>query len=115
MSSSAGLGGSMCSPPTVFTKSSARCPPASGTVDTTLPDVSTVTDYTRHILGRLNVSDQTTNGGHKPVFGIVVDIPAISSRYVRSALPHAPVQQDARWRHDRGGLARRRALRSRHG
>ena len=55
------------------------------------------------LLGILYVSDKTTNGGHKPMFAIVVDIPAISSRYVRSALPHAPVQQDARWRHDRGG------------
>jgi len=49
------------------------------------------------------------------MFTIVVDIPAVSGRYVRSALPDAPVQQDARWRADRGGRRRRRALRSRHG
>jgi hypothetical protein len=49
------------------------------------------------------------------MFGIVVDIPALCGRYVRSALPDAPVVEEARWRHRRGGRARRRALGSRHG
>jgi hypothetical protein len=49
------------------------------------------------------------------MFGIVVDIPSVSARYVRSALPGAPVIEDVRWRHIRTGRARRRALGSRHG
>src|SRR5215211_8405000 len=103
-------------PPTVFTKSRARCPPASGTFETILPDVSTVTEFSGHSIGVLfPVSGKTTDGGHSTMFGIVVDVPAVSSRYVRSALPDAPVRQDARWRHDRTGRRSRWALRSRHG
>jgi hypothetical protein len=49
------------------------------------------------------------------MFGIVVDIPEISTRYVRSARPDAPVLQDARWRHGRSGRLRRIALRSSYG
>jgi hypothetical protein len=49
------------------------------------------------------------------MFGIVVDIPAISARYVRSALPDAPVLEVVEWRRTRSGRARRRALGSRHG
>jgi hypothetical protein len=49
------------------------------------------------------------------MFGIVVDIPAITARYVRSALPDAPVIEDPEWRRTRSGRARWRALGSRHG
>ena len=49
------------------------------------------------------------------MLGIVIDIPAISARYVRSALPDAPVIEDAEWRRIRSGRARQRALGSRHG
>jgi hypothetical protein len=49
------------------------------------------------------------------MFGIVVDIPSVSARYVRSALPHAPVVEDVRWRHIGSGRPRRRAVGSRHG
>jgi len=49
------------------------------------------------------------------MFGILVDIPAICTRYVRSALPEAPVVDDAHWRRTRSGRTRRRALGSRYG
>jgi hypothetical protein len=63
----------------------------------------------------LPVSGKTTYGGHSLMFGIVVDIPAMCSRYVRSALPDAPVIEDAEWRRTRARRARRRAVQSRHG
>jgi hypothetical protein len=49
------------------------------------------------------------------MLSVVVDIPAISTRYVRSALPDAPVIVHAERRRTRTGRARRRALGSRHG
>jgi hypothetical protein len=49
------------------------------------------------------------------MYGIVVDIPAICARYVRSALPEAPVMEDEKRRRIRGGRARRGALGSPHG
>ena len=49
------------------------------------------------------------------MFAIVVDVPAMSTRYVRSALPEAPVAEDRGRRRARTRRARRSALGSRHG
>ena len=50
------------------------------------------------------------------MYGIpIVDVPNLSARYVRSALPTAPVIQAERRRRVIGSRSRRRALGSRHG
>jgi hypothetical protein len=49
------------------------------------------------------------------MFGVVVDVPAMSVRYVRSALPDAPVIEIEDRRRIRTRRARRRAVGSRHG
>jgi hypothetical protein len=49
------------------------------------------------------------------MFTIVVDVPAMSARYVRSALPEAPVAEGGGRRRARTRRARRRALGSRYG
>ena len=77
--------------------------------------MSIVTEFTGHNLGIISVTVKTIYGGHISMFGVIVDIPAVSRRYVRSALPDAPVVEELRWRHARGGRARRRALGSRRG
>jgi hypothetical protein len=50
------------------------------------------------------------------MYGIpVIDVPSISVRYARSALPKAPVLEDGRKRAIWGGRARQTTLGSRHG
>jgi hypothetical protein len=49
------------------------------------------------------------------MFGVVVDIPAVTKRYARSALPDAPVIELEGRRRIRTRRARRRALGSRYG
>ena len=50
------------------------------------------------------------------MYGIpLVDVPKVSARYVRSALPAAPVIDDEKRRRVIGGRRRRGALGSRHG
>jgi hypothetical protein len=49
------------------------------------------------------------------MFAVVVDIPSICTRYVRSALPDAPVIEHPERRRTRSGRARRRALGSIYG
>jgi hypothetical protein len=44
-----------------------------------------------------------------------IDVPLVSTRFVRSALPHAPVVEAERRRRLRTGLKRRTALGSRQG
>ena len=61
------------------------------------------------------MSGKTSNGGHILMLGIVVDLPAISARYVRSALPDAPVIQQKDLRRTRTRLFARGTLGSRHG
>jgi hypothetical protein len=61
------------------------------------------------------VTVKTIYGGHISMFGVVVDIPAVSRRHILAALPNAPVFEELRRRHARGGRARRRALGSRRG
>jgi hypothetical protein len=49
------------------------------------------------------------------MFAIVVDIPSMCARYVRSALPDSPVVEDENRRRTRTRRSRRRALGSRYG
>jgi len=62
------------------------------------------------------VTGKTAYGGHNKMYGIpFIDVPLVSIRIARSALPHAPVIEDETRRLVRGGRRRRTAVGSDHG